>query len=279
MTVFRADLHCHTSCSDGSMSPVEIIHLAKELGLSAIAITDHDSIDAYQIALPTAQALNIDMITGIECSSVHHKMSVHILGYAYTPNSPILTDFCNRHHERRTQRNRDIMMRLATHNIIVTDEEISALPQQGIPQSQRTIGRPHIAQVMVQKGYVQSIQEAFRKYLADGECCYAPGQSVSAEETIDVIHQAGGVAIIAHPHLLQSNKLIKELLNLPFDGLEGYYARSSLELNQKWVAIAEKKGWLITGGSDFHGNIKPNIHLGCAWTNEETYNKLREHFQ
>jgi predicted metal-dependent phosphoesterase TrpH len=275
---FRADLHCHTTCSDGSLSPLEVVRLAKEVGLSGLAITDHDSIDAYPMALPLANELGIEMVTGIECSSVHNNVSVHILGYAYPVDSPVLKTFCQRHHQRRANRNRAILEQLTKHNMIVSEAEIAALQGDDIPEEHRTIGRPHIAQVMLQKGYVTSIAEAFHKYLADGKCCFVSGESVSTIETIEVIHKAGGLAMIAHPHLISNARLLRQLLELPFDGLEVYYARMHPNANQKWVRIAESKGWMMTGGSDFHGAIKPNIPLGASWSSEEAFRKLHTHF-
>ena len=150
------------------------------------------------------------------------------------------------------------------------DEELHAM-------GQHTLGRPHIAQLMVKKGYVASIKEAFNLYIGDGKACFVPGDSVTVEETLDIIHQAEGKAFIAHPHLLVHNNKIKELLKLPFDGLECHYAKFPPDQEKRWLKIAREKQWLISGGSDFHGTVKDYIALGCSWVDEESFHRIFKH--
>jgi hypothetical protein len=191
MTNFRADLHCHSTCSDGTLSPAQLIAHASELNLSGLSITDHDTTAAYPEAFAVAQACGIRMIPGVEFSSDHKNESVHILGYSYQLNHPQIQKLVQRHIERRKNRNLAILQLLAQHDMPIKAEEID--------HSDHTIGRPHIAQAMVDHGYVETIQEAFLKYIGDSKCCHARGVPISAVETIDIIHQAGGLAIIAHP--------------------------------------------------------------------------------
>lgn len=133
---------------------------------------------------------------------------------------------------------------------------------------------------MIKKGYVQSVQEAFHLYIGENKPCYAPGVSkYTVEKTIEKIHEAKGLAVIAHPHLIEDGKIVNALLSMPFDGIEGYYARFSPEQEERWIKVGKRKGWLITGGSDFHGEIKPNNPLGCSWVGEETFNVLYELFR
>ena len=155
--------------------------------------------------------------------------------------------------------------------MLVSEEDVMSL-------SKQTIGRPHIAQAMMKKGYVFSVEEAFKKYLAEGKPCYFKGHSFSVEETLQVIHDVHGLAIIAHPHLIERSSTVKRLLEMNFDGLEAYYAKFPPKQEQKWVKIAQFKKWLITGGSDFHGDIKPHIPLGCSWVNEEIFRFLQSHY-
>lgn len=278
MTEFRADLHCHSTCSDGTLHPEEIVRLAVDSGLKGLSITDHDSIDAYPLALPLAEELGLEMISGAEFSSIHKDVSVHILAYAFSLESSIIHDFCQRHNQRRESRNRGILALLAKHGMTITEEEIAACTPNNLPHARRTVGRPHIAQAMIRKGYVLSVNEAFKKWLAEGKPCYAQGESFTAEETIDIIHQAKGLAVIAHPHLINHPNTLQDLLKMKFDGIECYYAQFSLQQQKRWLKIAEKQSWLITGGSDFHGDIKPNIALGCSWVPEEIFRKIQKHY-
>lgn len=271
MPPFRADLHCHSTCSDGTLSPKEIIDLAKSLDLLGLSITDHDTIHAYKTVLPYAEEMGIKMISGVEFSTEHKGVSVHILGYSFSLKNQAISEFCLKHKERREKRCLAILELLSDHRMPILEEEIYALQPTG------NIGRPHIALAMVQRGYVQSVEEAFKRYLAEGKPCYIKGKAFSVEESIDLIHQANGLAMIAHPHLLKHSSLLNDLLKMNFDGLEGYYASIGHRTYLDWIELAKKKEWLITGGSDFHGNIKPNA-LGSSWVNQDVFEKLHNHF-
>lgn len=274
---FRADLHCHTTCSDGSETPEELIRIASQAGLKGLSITDHDSIEAYKTALPIAQKLGIEMISGVEFSSVHKNVSVHVLAYSFSLKNPAIHAFCQKHLLRREKRNQEILTLLEKHKMPISHEEILEMLSDS-PNIKKTIGRPHIAQVMVKKKYVLTVEEAFKKYLGDGKPCFFRGEQFSIEETLEVIHQSKGLAIIAHPHLIERSSTIKQLLEMNFDGLEAYYAKFPPKHEQKWVRIAQFKKWLATGGSDFHGTIKPHIQLGCSWVREETFRILQSHY-
>lgn len=269
MNDFRADLHCHTTCSDGTSSPKEIVELARKVGLQGLSITDHDTIEAYETAIPAAEEQGLLLISGIELSTTHAGQSVHILAYSFPLRSPLIRDFCMQHHQRRIQRAQAILEILAQQGMPLEFEEISA----------KTIGRPHIALAMIQKGYVSSLQEAFHKYLGEGKSCYIPSSSTPVEETLDLIHQAGGLGVIAHPHLIDNSKILRDLLDMPFDGIEGYYGHFPAQAHERWVKIGEYRKWLITGGSDFHGTIKPNLMLGSSWVNGNVFQILYQHFQ
>lgn len=273
MDPFRADLHCHTTCSDGTSSPLEIIELASNLNLQGLSITDHDTISAYQAALPFAELKEIPLIPGVELSATHRQSSVHILAYSFSLNSTIIKSFCEQHRTRREIRYQKILDLLASQGKPLSSEDLPILT------STHSLGRPHIALGMIRKGYVKNIQQAFHEYLGEGKSCYVPGSTFSAEETIDVIHQANGLAIIAHPHLIDKVGVLRDLLEMPFDGIEGYYARFPASAQQRWIKIGAHKGWIITGGSDFHGTIKPNLMLGSSWVNKETFSILLQHFQ
>jgi len=268
---FRADLHCHTTASDGSLSAEEVLHLAKEVGLSGLAITDHDTVDAYLVAMPLAKEMGLELLPGIELSSTHKGQSVHILGYGMDLTSKDLTSFCDWHVKRRIYRNREILDLLAKKGMPITEEEMRGVFIPG----KRIYGRPHIAQALIKKGYAKSIREVFHLWIGESKPCYAPGVRISVEETIALLHKVGGKAVIAHPHLISSEALVEELLEMPFDGIEGYYARMSPNLEKKWVDIGKEKGWIVTGGSDFHGFSKPHITLGSSWVTESVFRSLQ----
>ncbi len=263
---FRADLHCHTTCSDGTTSPEELISIAKEIGLSGISITDHDCITAYKTAIPAAKKAGIWLGSGIEFSSVDEGVSVHVLGYDFDLESPALNALCAKHIKRRKQRNQKILEKLARKGIKVEVEESETDP----------IGRPHIALALVEKGYVGSIREAFKRFIGDGGPCFDPGEPVTTDETLEVIHKAGGKAFIAHPHLMKAQRHIAKLLEKPFDGIECYYSKCDPNQERRWVNKAKEKGLLISGGSDFHGTIKPGIPLGCSWVGQEGFEEIFE---
>jgi len=267
--MFQADLHCHTSCSDGTFSPIDLVALAKEIGLSGLSITDHDTIEAYETAITAAREKGILLGSGIEFSCSLDGFSIHLLGYDYSLDHSEIKTLCQRHQERREKRNRSILSKLARLNMSIKESELDDIK---IPH--KTIGRPHIAMIMVQKGYVSTLREAFNSFLGEGKCCYDPGEPFAIEETIEVIHNAGGKAFIAHPHFIDRSKIIKKLLLMPFDGIECHYAKLPKDQEKKWIKIAKEKQWLISGGSDFHGTIKPHIPLGASWTDEETFHKI-----
>lgn len=277
MNGFRADLHCHTTCSDGSESPEAVIRLAKEIGLSGLSITDHDSTAAYDHALQLAGDLKL--LPGVEFSTMHKGVSIHLLAYSCVLNHPVINQLCDKHHQRREARNREILAKLKEHNMPVTEEEISTTIPPELRDKHRTIGRPHIAYVMMQKGYVTSITDAFKKWIGEDRPCFSPGISISTEETIQIIHEAKGLAVIAHPHLIEETHVLHDLYRMNFDGIECYYAKFAMDLQQRWIKVANKRNWLITGGSDFHGSIKPNIPLGCSWVNEDLFTPLWQHYK
>lgn len=273
---FRADLHCHSTCSDGSDDPHLLLRLAAQAGLQGLSITDHDTIDAYTPELfADAENLKIRLLPGVELSSELDRTPVHVLGYGYELNGTALKEFLREMQRQRGERNRAILQRLAERNMPISEEELLAFSLK--VREKRTIGRPHIAWLMAQKGYVATPQEAFERYLREGGLCYAPGFKFSPKEAIEQIHKANGKAVLAHPHFLKKGALLRQLLALPFDGIECYYGNLAKELEAPWVAIAKEKGWIATGGSDYHGALKPQISLGCSWVGEATFQKLLIH--
>jgi predicted metal-dependent phosphoesterase TrpH len=271
-TTFRADLHCHSTHSDGSCTPQELVQLAQQSGLNALSITDHDSISAFEVArqhLPK----DFQLLPGVELSTTLGTMQIHVLGYAFQPQSAVLKQFCVECRQQRCERNRQILERLQARGIQIVEDEIMTIGDHAT-----AYGRPHIAAAMMRRGYVKSIAEAFKRYLGEHASCYVPGRRYSVQESITVIHEAHGKAIIAHPHLIPGIAIVEQLLQFDFDGLEAYYSQFPAHLNAKWAKIADEKGWLATGGSDFHGSIRPNVVLGSATTPESVFRVLWNHF-
>lgn len=267
---FRADLHCHSTFSDGSDDPVELLAKAKKAHLSGLSITDHDTVKAYTPDFfDCAKALEIAILPGVEFSSELYETTVHILGYGFDLKSPSLIAFVEEMQRRRKERNRMILQKLKKHHILLEEEELLLETI-----SEASVGRPHIAHLMVKKGYVQSFQEAFDRYLKESACCYVPGFKFAPSDAIRVIHEARGKAVLAHPHFIKNGSHIGFLLSLPFDGIECYYANLPSHQETRWVKIAKQKGWIATGGSDYHGAFKPHISLGCSWVGSSTFHQL-----
>jgi len=271
---FRADLHIHSYFSDGTDSPEEILYLAKEKKLLGISITDHDTIDAYTDELfELARTLEIKLIPGVEVSSEFNEVTIHILGYNFDLLSQSFIGFLNEAQEKRRLRNLAILKKLNGKNIDISEKELYDFTKDN-NISQTVVGRVHIAQLLKERGSVQSMQDGFDLYIKDNGPCYVPGYKFSSKQVIDQIHLAKGKAILAHPNLIKSSKIINSIFQQPFDGLEAYYAKLMPAYENRWVQKAEKHGWLITGGSDYHGHIRPYNTLGCSWINEERFDQL-----
>lgn len=277
MNNFRADLHCHTNCSDGSLKPAELIQLAADQGLKGLSITDHDTIAAYEEAVPAAKDKNIQLISGVEFSTVHRHVSIHLLAYSFPLDSPPILKFCQDQQKIREERNLAILDLLDSYQMPLEPEDF---PEDFFSShSNYSFGRPHIAMAMKKRGYVKSIQQAFHEFIGDGRPCYVAGKRFSVEESLEIIHAGKGLAVIAHPHLIDNPSVLKDLLSMNFDGLEGYYSRFNLSENERWIKIGKRKGWIIVGGSDFHGDIREHIALGCSWVGEETFQLLKDHYE
>ncbi len=267
---FRADIHCHSIFSDGSDTPLGLLQAAVRAQLQGLSITDHDTVDAYTPeTLAAAGQLGIALLPGVEISSELDDISVHILGYGMDVAHKGLKQFLQLMQVKRAERNRAILQKLASHKMPITEAELTQFAQH------RTIGRPHIAQLMVKKGYVATPREAFDKYLKEGGLCYASGLRFHPKEVIGQIHAAGGKAVLAHPHFIRRGSFLRKLLDLPFDGIECYYALLDKALELPWLQLAKERGWIATGGSDYHGALKPHIPLGCSWVSETVFNTLK----
>ncbi|MBS0586251.1 MAG: PHP domain-containing protein [Verrucomicrobia bacterium] len=265
----RFDLHMHSTASDGTMSPIALLEEAKKLNLRGISITDHDTVHAYSEELfKKADELGVLLVPGVEFSTVYQGVSVHVLGYCFDWKSDRLREFCALHQARRRGRNQEILEKLALLGYNLSMEEL-------YEKNKGTVGRPHIAKLLQEKGIVSTVQEAFERFIGDKKPCYAKGEMFSLEETLSIIHGASGKAVLAHPHFCRNPSFLRALLKEPFDGMECYYAKFPEKQNQELVTMALEYGLIPTGGSDFHGEaIKPQNSMGVAYITLEHVRKL-----
>lgn len=257
------DLHTHSSASDGSMSPVELVRHARERGIAAIALTDHDTVDGVKDALEEGNRIGVEVIPGIEIS-VEFRPEMHILGFF-----PDREKYLNIKKELdivkqgREVRNKKIIRRLNELNVAITEQEVKEVAIGDV------VGRPHIARVLVSRGYVKSIDEAFDKYLSKEGLAYFKRFELKPADGLRAIKNAGGIPVIAHPVYLRMNydeldKLILELKTYGLAGLEAYYSENTKEDTGRFLRLAIKHDLIVTGGSDFHGTFKSGIELGSG---------------
>ncbi|MBE8951192.1 MAG: PHP domain-containing protein [Quinella sp. 3Q1] len=243
------DLHTHTNFSDGSYSPEELVAAAKKIGLHYLAITDHDTIDGvrqlYENGLYPDRIVNI--IPGVELSANHPERDIHIVGYNIDIYNEALLEMIDKIIEARWERFSEIINILQTKKFNIREADVLK-----IAGTSRSIGRAHIARTLVKIGAFRNVREAFEKMLGKGSPAYVPRYLPEVDEVIDVIHQAGGVATLAHPKLVGDDDLVEELCK-KLDGLEVYYPFHKPDETQHYFFLAKKYNLLITGGSDFHG--------------------------
>ena len=265
----RIDLHIHSTASDGTLSPLEILTLAQDLNIAAISITDHDTLDGSKDVLSFGIPPSVKFLTGVEISSEPPPSfscagSFHILGYAVDVDNPELNHTLSMLRDSRKRRNPQILELLSHLGIEITLEEVRNLA------GDSQLGRPHITQFMVEKGYVPSIDAAFDEYLGNGKPAYVDRFRFECEKTIKAILNAGGIPVLAHPLLLGIKKddilkdLIAALTEMGLRGIEVYYPEHTKNLIAYYSRLASHFNLLITGGTDFHGDIKPEIKMGVG---------------
>ncbi|MGE5423605.1 MAG: PHP domain-containing protein [Ignavibacteriales bacterium] len=266
------DLHVHTTASDGMLSPIQVIQDAMLLGLDGIAITDHDTVSGIEPALEYVKDNNCPMhvIPGIELNTDAGPIEVHILGYFLKWSNPKLLSKLAEIKSARLERAVKMVKRLNDMGIEITLLRVKELAKGDL------LGRPHVAQAMVEKGYCFSIKETFDKYIGQGRPAYVPRYKFLPQEAIDIIKDSQGIAVLAHPGLIKNNDLIARLVNMGIDGIEAYYPEHSEIQTEYFVNMAEERGLIVTGGSDFHGSIyDTKSKLGCVQIDRLLFNKMR----
>ena len=259
----RLDLHLHTTHSDGSFTPTEVIDLAHKAGVTALAITDHDITTGILEATLAGQEHGIDVIPGIEISSIIGTSELHILGYFLDYQDARLNERLARLRDSRHRRNPKIIERLQAAGIAITYEEVRALA------GTDSVGRPHIARVLMEKGVVASAKEAFDLWLADGRPAYVPRELPTPSAAMQWIREAKGLPVLAHPTWVKPTDgtltdLVRQLKADGLDGVEVHYSTHTPRQTREYLALAKQLDLLVTGGSDFHGLTKPDIDVGIG---------------
>lgn len=275
----KVDLHIHTTYSDGVFSPEKIVDTAIEAGLDAIAITDHDNVLAYPIALNYAKKIadsggkSLEILPGVEINTIYKNIEIHILGYFMNRQDNDFQDMLKSQQKARIEQTEQILHLLnKKEGIHVTFEKLKSLVAEG-----GSIGRPHIAKAITLAGGTTSVMDAYNKYINNDSEVYVQRKTISPHEAIEIIYDAGGIPVFAHPFDVEdAENLIKEFMHYGLRGVEAYHRKHSPAMVEYYSSIAEKNGLIITGGSDFHAPNPNNgqIIMGKNFIPEWIYDKL-----
>jgi len=258
------DLHTHSTASDGTLNPSELLQAAKDAGLEAIALTDHDTTGGLAEAMSKANDLGVEFIPGCELSVVSPFGNMHILGYWIPAQVSKLSRTLETLRFRRHERNHLIMAKLNALGMEMSYEDVLAVA------GGDAVGRPHIARVMHEHGYVDSVNEAFRIYLGSDGKAYVPKEKLGPRQAIELLKSVNATVVLAHPFLLSLQGpdlrgVVRQLREYGLDGLEAYYTMHRRDQTETYLRIARDLGLLVTGGSDFHGSVKPDVRLGVGF--------------
>ena len=266
------DLHSHTTASDGLLSPAALLDAAAAAGLTVLAITDHDTIAGYVEATHLSGTVRLDVVPGIEISAVQDGRDLHVLGYFLEPSSPQLSAFLDR---LRTDRRRRVLE--MTERLQSLGHPIDAQPILDAADRGRSVGRPQVAHALVEAGHVRSRDEAFHRFLEHGGPAYVPRRGASPVEVIRIIHEAGGLASIAHPGVYNRDDIIEPLASEGLDAIEARHSDHDAGTESRYRQMAARLGLLVTGGSDFHGHHTHRTpSLGVVTLPEEDFTRLRD---
>src|SRR6202142_3776548 len=251
-----ADLHLHTNFSDGTFSPEELAGHGQRLGFAAMALTDHDSVEGCARMAAACGAAGIEFITGAELTAEHNDIEVHLLGYLVDAQNKKLLVEIARFQAVRQNRIREMVARLNQLNVPLEAETVFTLANCKSP------GRPHLARALVKAGLCKSSDEAFERFLKKNRPAWVPKAKMSALEGIELIHQAGGLAVMAHPGLNRTDEVIPALVDAGMDGIECFHTKHSTAMSERYLEIADRFHLLVTGGSDCHGFSKGKPLIG-----------------
>jgi len=256
------DLHVHTTASDGGLTPGECVDEAARLGLAAIAITDHDTLDGNAEGQARGEELGVEVAPGVEISAEHALRTIHLLGYYPEPGAGDLEALLASLREHREERNPRILERLAALGCPVSYEEVAA------EAGGEVIGRPHIAAVMIRSGYVRDLDQAFDRYLGKGAPAYVERWKAAPADSIEALLGARAVPVLAHPGTMGARStdeveaIVRQFVGMGLRGLEVYYHTHTARQTAAYLSLAKRCGLLVTGGTDFHGATKPDVQMG-----------------
>ncbi len=253
-----ADLHLHTFFSDGTFTPEELVERAHKIGFSVIALTDHDTLEGCARAAAACAAVKMEFISGAELTAEHEDTEVHVLAYLVDTQNQTLLKRIAEFQSVRQNRIREMVAALNKQGIPLKAESVFALANCKSP------GRPHVARALVKEKLIGSLDEAFEKYLKKGRPAWVPKTKMSALEAVELIHQAGGLAVMAHPGLNRTDDIIPALVAAGLDGIECFHTKHSTVMSERYLLIAEKHHLLVTGGSDCHGFSKKAPLIGTV---------------
>jgi hypothetical protein len=266
-----ADLHTHSTASDGTFTAAEVVSHAAEIGLKAISLTDHDSVAGVSSAMQAGVEHGVEVIPGIEMGSDVSGHDIHILGYFIETDNADFLRYLENLKSKRIGRAEEMCGRLTSRKMPITIDEALALAPGGV------LTRAHIARALVNKGYVTSVNEVFEKYLANGKPCFVPKYNETADDVIDTILKAGGLPVLAHPKLSAMDNRIESLTAAGLRGLEVYCIDHRPGDIRRYLRLADKLGLLVTGGSDCHGPKTPGRFLmGYCGVNKDRLTALKE---
>lgn len=253
-----ADLHLHTQFSDGTFTPEELVLHAQKHGLACIALTDHDTVEGCARTAEACAKVQMEFIVGSELTAEHEDTEVHILGYFLDPQNQVLLDRIGKFQAVRQQRIHEMCAALNKLGVPLKPESVFALANCKSP------GRPHVARAMVKEKLISNLDEAFERFLKKGRPAWVPKTKMSALEAVELIHQSGGLAVMAHPGLNRTDEIIPALVDAGMDGIECFHTKHSTVMSERYLEIAEKYKLLVTGGSDCHGYSKKAPLIGTV---------------
>ncbi|NLL18903.1 MAG: PHP domain-containing protein [Clostridia bacterium] len=262
------DLHTHTTASDGTLRPRELVRLAKKQRLKGLAITDHDTVDGIPEGLASGREYKIEVLPGLELSTSFGGHEVHILGYLINWETDSLKAALAEMTQQRLARAKKMLSRLSELGFSLDFSEIQRIAGEGV------IGRPHLATAMVQQGYVSDVREAFASFLGKGAPAYVAREKLSLKEAIQLLKEAKGIPVLAHPGLIGDPSIIESIIEMGLMGIEVFYPEHSIAQRHYFLDLCQLHGLIATGGSDFHGPIR-TVNLGTCGVSPEVVKQLR----